>query len=641
MSNLLNAFSPTADQLLGLLSLAIVLILFSVIGAAATGQRRFSGVDIFVGWGVTVFIFVLFGTFTNISFKVLAFGIFAVAFLSSWFVIVRDRRNGTITANANQLWRIIVLAIPFLLLVTAMRASQWDEFSHWLPNAQFIYHFDAFPQTNLPKNPSALPAYPYGLALVTYLASKLAGHFVENTSAILNILLLFIYAVILTNIITESFKKNKCFTAHWSLLALCMLGVTILSTTFVQKIVLTSYADSTTSVTLAVVAVLSWKILNNLAAPSQAEGNKTESSVLAWQCGLVIALFVYLKQTNLVLLVLLFSGLTVVALRDPAIRIIEFIKLWPKLLLPGLIVYVAWRYHVSQHFPYGEFSLLPYEKWLIGDAFNILGRMASIALKKTPYFLVMLAIAFLAIRSLFLTIGPAERLFILVASVFLGFNFFLWLMYIAAFGVGEGLRAASFWRYNTQLGLLAVTGAAYGLAMLWKQHSSALFDNRQKLLKALTSLPVILVLALPFALHQKLRFDVRPQKDHMRDVGQELANYLPKNSMINIVDLHGNGFTGKVLIYELTAAAIHKQIKVPVDLRVQFGIKTPEQFENLLKKFLSTYMWIHQPLPLIETTLGIKLAPYASHLLKRKNGTWDHIKSWPYKGYKDPHSLPD
>lgn len=52
-------------------------------------------------------------------------------------------------------------------------------------------------------------------------------------------------------------------------------------------------------------------------------------------------------------------------------------------------------------------------------------------------------------------------------------------------------------------------------------------------------------------------------------------------------------------------------------------------------------MWIHQPLPLIETTLGIKLAPYASHLLKRKNGTWDHIKSWPYKGYKDPHSLPD
>jgi hypothetical protein len=636
------SFMPSLEQFIGLLALVVTLVGFAVIGAACTGRWRMAAVDIFAGWGAVILVFVLLGVFTGINFSWLAYGFFAAAGLVAWSVILRDKRHSKLIANADTVWRILVLAIPFLLLVTAMRASQWDEFSHWLPNAQFLFQFDAFPRSDLPKSPSALPAYPYGLPLVTYLTSTLAGQFVENTSAIFNLLLLFFFAATLSQIISDTLEKEKAFSQRWGLLALCMLGVTILSTTFVQKIVLTSYADSTTSVTMAMIAVLLWKLLNRLADQSQAADIKAESRSYAWQAGLVIAAFLFLKQTNLVLLVLMLIGFLVVVIRDPAIRLMDFLKLCLPLLLPGIITYIAWRYHVGQHLSYGEVSLMPFENWLLGDAFTILARMSSIAAKKAPYFILMFTIAVFAVRSIMKTIGPTERLLIPIAVVFLGFNCFLWLMYVAVFGKGEGLRAASFWRYNIQLGLLGVTGATYGLALLWHRYVTPALETRPQLKKFLPGLPVVIVLVLPVVLQHKLRFDLRPQKDHMRMVGQTLAKTLPNGAVLAIVDLRSNGFTGKVMSYELTSVPPqNKKITVPISLHVNYGIKTPAQLNTVISKAPLTHIWVHQSSPIIDTALNVKLAPYASYLLKRNKKTWDVKYSWPYDGYTDPHSLPD
>jgi len=639
---LLNVLTPSFEQLIGLAALFGILAGFSIIGAALTGSRRMASADLFTGWGAVILVFVIAGVFAKINFVILTYSFFASTGLASWYVMRRNKHNGTVVANFVNLWRILILAIPFLLLVTAMRASQWDEFSHWLPNAQFIFQYNAFPNLDLPKSPSALPAYPYGLPLITYLTSQLAGNFVENTSAIFNLLLLFCHAVIISHIITAAIKNKRLITHGWGLLAFCMLGTTILSTTFVQKIVLTSYADSTTSVTLAVIAVLIWKILNNLATKSQTQETITTTRAYALQGGLIIAAFVFLKQPNIVILVLLFAGFVVTVIRDPAIRLFDFLRLWPRLLLPGIIVYLAWRFHVSQHLSYGEISLQPFEFWLFDDAFFILGKMATIAAKKASYFIVMFVIAIVALRGFFKSIGPTERLFIPIAVIFIGFNFFLWLMYVSAFGKGEGLRAASFWRYNIQLGLLGATGAAYGLAILWRRYVTNILIERPKLNKTLISLPIVIVLLLPITLHHKLRFDIRPQKDHMRFVGQELAELLPENSAVAVIDLKGNGFTGKVIYYELASVIqTKKRIKVPVNLAANVGFKQPSQLIEYLEKRPVTYTWVHQSLPLIDTALKVNLAPHASHLLKRTNNQWAVVKSWPYAGYKDPHSLPD
>jgi hypothetical protein len=150
-------------------------------------------------------------------------------------------------------------------------------------------------------------------------------------------------------------------------------------------------------------------------------------------------------------------------------------------------------------------------------------------------------------------------------------------------------------------------------------------------------------LVLPIALQHKLRFDLRPQKDHMRMVGQTLAKTLPRSgAALAVIDLRSNGFTGKVLSYELTSVPMkNKIISVPISLYANYGIKTPAQLNAALRKVPLTHIWVHQSSPIIDTALGVKLAPYASHLLKGNNSGWALVKSWPYDGYQDPHSLPD
>ena len=97
--------------------------------------------------------------------------------------------------------RILVLALPLLALVTAMVASQWDEFTQWLPNARYIWEIDVFPRTGFPDTRSAAPGYPYGLAIVIYMTSLIARSFVENAGAMFNLLLLLCFALIVARLI--------------------------------------------------------------------------------------------------------------------------------------------------------------------------------------------------------------------------------------------------------------------------------------------------------------------------------------------------------------------------------------------------------------------------------------------------------
>jgi len=81
----------------------------------------------------------------------------------------------------------VVLGAPMLLLVSAMMASQWDEFSHWLPSARYLYVTDGFPDGRDPVTGASFPAYPYGWPLATYFASRLSGRFVEIAGALTNV----------------------------------------------------------------------------------------------------------------------------------------------------------------------------------------------------------------------------------------------------------------------------------------------------------------------------------------------------------------------------------------------------------------------------------------------------------------------
>ncbi len=629
-------FTLSAHHMPGLLAVLAVAAMFSGLGAFVGGRRRFAAADVIVGWGVVIGVFKVFGVIGPVPFTWLAYGVWAVAVpcaVASWR---GDRRQAIEPAAVGTLWRVLVLALPLLILVTAMRASQWDEFTNWLPNARYILRFDAFPRGDLPASPSRLPAYPYALPLTTYLASKLAGAFVENAGALFNVLLLLVFAPIFLHVVQQGLQA-AAWRRTWGAAALGILGVTVLSTTFVQQLIFTAYADSSTAVTLATAGVLGWKMLEALAEGRQRPDPGIRG--LAWQFALVAAVLVSLKQANLVLLVLLLGGMALVVLRDAKIRVRDFARLVPVLLLPAAVVYMSWRYHVTRHMPGGELSVAPLERWLFAHVFEILGRMIEAAGRKGAYFGMMAVLSVFAVRGLWRIRGGFDRMAIMVGAVFIGFNLFLWFTYIAVFGEYEGRNIASYWRYNTQLGILGCTAAAFGLAHLWRRHVSPRLAGARGFTRLLSPLGVALVLLLPVAFPHKLRIDVRPQTDHMRLVGQDLGRSLPEGARLAIVDPRGNGFMATGIIYELTSGAgARRGLTVGPRIDLFHPLKTPGALRSRLARGQVSHAWVHQPLAEVQRALDVDLAPRSSHLLRHVDGRWEVVRSWPYDGYDDPHS---
>ncbi len=624
---LINYFMPTADQGMGLLAVIATMAAFSLIGAALSGEGRFRPADAFVGWGAVLAVFILFGVFTGIPFTWLVYGIWAAAAVSAVLVWRRG------PADFGVLWRAVVLALPLFALVAAMKASQWDEFSQWLPAAWYLFRYNGFPGgAAMPLSAAIFPAYPYGLPLVTYLISVLRGSFVENGGALTNFsLLLFLVPAYIT-MVGRGLKSANGWRKTWGAAALGVLGVTVLSTTFVQKLVFTAYADSATAVILAVAGLLLWKILTTLSTAPDSFPARREARVLSWQFALVVTVLLFLKQANLVLLVLVLGAGGIVALRDPQIRFFHFIRLLPIMLAPGVVTYFAWRYHVSLYLSAGEFSLLPFDQWRLSEAFEILARMLLIASKKGAYFIMMGVITVMALRGLIDYRGAFDRLVILTGALFIGYNLFLWAMYVAAFSNYEAVHAASYWRYNTQLGLLGATTAAFGLARFWHW-------RQWKAPRFLSAIAVFLVLAIPVVTSNSLRFDVRPQKDHMRMVGRDLAKILPDGARFAVIDQRGQGLAGKIINFELSSGVNSRP-----GLTVHFNgrmFKSPAALRKALESWKITYLWVHEPVPLVLEALGLDLDPAASYLLVREKSGWRRLRSWPYDGYTDPFAFPD
>jgi len=630
---LIDYFMPTSGQGAGLLAVIATLAAFALIGAALSGEGRLRAADAFVGWGAVAAVFILVGVFTNIPFTWLVYGIWAAAAAAA--VIVWRRGP----ADFSVLWRAAVLALPLFALIAAMKASQWDEFSQWLPNAWYLFRHDGFPGGAMPESPSVFPAYPYGLPLINFIASRTAGGFIENAGAIANFSLLVLLAPAYTYMVGRGIRADDGWRRTWGAAALGVLGVTVFSTSFVQKLVFTAYADTATAAVLAIAGLLLWKILAALSGGLDNQSARRAARVLSWQFALVVTVFLFLKQTNLVLLALLLGAAGVAALRDPGIRFFHFLRLLPLLLAPGVVTYFAWRYHVTLYLSAGEFSLMPFDQWRLSGAFGILARMGLVASKKAPYFIMMAAITAFALRGLIRYRGAFDRLAILTGAVFVGYNLFLWAMYVAAFSDYEAVHAASYWRYNTQLGLLGALTAAFGVALFWRKNVAEAIADKPVLGRALPALGLVLVLAAPVAGADRLRFDLRPQKDHMRMAGREMARLLPGGAKLAVVDQRSNGYSGVLIGYELHSGRnAQPGLSVHMNLR---GFAAADQLKKRLRPSAITHVWVHEPLDFATDAFGLKLAPYASYLLARDRQRWRVVKAWPYAGYTDPYSFPD
>lgn len=479
-----------------------------------------------IGWTVIVATYTIFGTLTQLSFTMIAGGLAVLAIIAGALAI---RRGAQLF---DPMWlRMVALAAPLLILASAMQGSQWDEFSHWLTGQSYLLRVDMFPGDGRPLSSVSYPAYPYGWQLLGYLASRVVGFHVESASGLINILLLLSLGRVVISIAFESVGKDIKTTSlsPWLIAGMAGISVTLLNPTFVQKVILTAYADTATSVSLTLGMILGARAI--IAVENGARRDATRGILLG---GLALGVLVTLKQSTLELFLLGLIGLVAFgAIKD--FRNVPRVLLTVVLIsIPGVILYVVWRLYVSDQLAGEEFSFLPFDQWNFDLIPTILTVMGHVLLKKSAYLLAVLLAIFWGLRS-FKDSSFANRFLLAAALVFVGHISFLFLCYVAVFSGHEARTAASFWRYNQQLGGLAIVTISISVAWLLMWMSS-----RTRIHRA-AWLPALLLLIAPMIFAHKLRFDTEPNYAHYRLVGVDLLDHISVGSRVSILDPIGTG----------------------------------------------------------------------------------------------------
>lgn len=482
------------------------------------------------GMGLITVLFTVFGTLVYVDFRLLSGLVGGLVVLAGYVSFRRGRLRPQLYLLLIAVITVSVLAI----IVSGRTASEWDEFSHWLHAVRYLFENNRFP-----GSPEAAPifsccaAYPYGWPLLTYFPSMVFG-FAESIPAVLNVLILGLFGCLLAQLAQPQERHPSI-----ALVAVGVLGSTLLAPTFVSKLVFSTYADSITGVLVAVAAFLAYRINQAL------EENDTTASQLFLALALVGAALISTKPGNLVLLACVLGSGGVLLLRNGSWRNLRWHAL-SAVFIPA-IVYVLWRMFVGEYLSGQEMAIQGVEDWHVSLVPDILWAMLVVAAHKSGYFLIMAVISVLAIRGLIKMRTRIDRLSVIVGLLFLGYNAFLLFTYVAVFGEYDALRVASFWRYNTHLGLSGSLVLFMVMGHLWERFIA---HRRWSANRILLLLPCALLVIAPFAFLKSVRFDIDPMKTFIRETTRELPSHLPADASVGLYDPEGTGVSAVMGLYE-------------------------------------------------------------------------------------------
>ncbi len=78
MATIVQYFTPSLFQLLGLVSLLLVSLMMLVFGALVGGQRRLAEADLIIGWAVLSSVFVIVGVAVALPLGIVGYTLIAV-----------------------------------------------------------------------------------------------------------------------------------------------------------------------------------------------------------------------------------------------------------------------------------------------------------------------------------------------------------------------------------------------------------------------------------------------------------------------------------------------------------------------------------------------------------------------------------
>jgi hypothetical protein len=507
---------------LGGLAASAVLILF---GGLATAGRATIEIRLLIGWGAACAMLTLWGIAVPLSLAWPAWTLVAAALASLASPRLRPGAD-----DLAALGRLLVLALPLMLLIVSVRPSLPDTFLNLLPNAAYLVDHGVLPDNDKVATISIFPALPYNQQLEVYLASLFSGELPAAGLVHFNVFAQLAFAMVLARLIASG---EPARSPGWQELAAGLALTTLANPGFMPKVALASMGEPTTEVTLAVAAWLGLDGLGRLA-----EGRPAGRG-FALMAGVLLA-FINIRQSNIALFGCLAGGLALIALAD---RKVPTLRAWGCLasaMLPAALLYAAWRLYVLGHFQESELKLLPVGAWLSDSIPEILASMGSIILHRSLLFVCLIAAGPLAywLWRRERRWSEGSRALALVLLMFLAFNVFLVFVYVAHFGDADGREAHSYFRYNSHLSLLMMLALTLAGRELVRARRVALWPPATLWMPRLL---VALTLLAPVAFLKKVRFDLSMPQPVLWDLSKTFAQRLKDGERVAVVAPGDNG----------------------------------------------------------------------------------------------------
>jgi hypothetical protein len=440
------------------LACALFPILVCVAAGSTIGHRaRGPGADMLVGFGLLTGVLAILATTTRLPLTWLMGGLAGASAIA--LMVRRPVPGGRST------WIAVALLSPVLVKAAGQEPVGWDDFWNWLPSAAYDYYRNSLPWPDLPPSLSIFPGYPQGMPLMIAAASFIAGRFLESAGGVMNVLLLAGSSALLADALaTARIRQGRLQKTEPPavLVAIAVLITTLLNPGLDGAVLLSSYADCGTMVAVGALGLLGTEILARLSSqqPANVEG-------LAWRFGLVGAMLVNLKQANPVLFVLITAGLVLVVLRDPAIPRRPAALQLPRMLGPAILLFAVWRWYVTHYLSDAEQIFRPFATWNFAALRSTLTSIGFYIADAPLFHALMWSITAAGLFCLFRPsrkAGEAQPLAIIGATVWLGYNAFLLLVYLGAMSVSDAYGAADYWRYTPHVALLGLYTPVMALA---------------------------------------------------------------------------------------------------------------------------------------------------------------------------------
>jgi len=424
---------------------------------------------------------------------------------------------------------LLVLVAPMGLLVAATPATAFDEFAQWLPNTRYLVEHARYWLWPDWVGLSSKPGYPNGSVTIALLASQFAGPSVEAPFKIFGVILLGAFGAVLAHLVAGSGGAS-----HRRTLMLLGAGCLVAFTEplFDPRVGLTALTDMPSGVVLAVAGLVA-----SLGIGAARRGRRAvAASWFAWG-GLLSLTLVMLRTTNLVLVAAI--GLACIVLLSAArIRPSRAMALWAALLIgPCLVGLLVWHAYLSVAGIGPDIAPRDLTAWdwtapvtvaraflldrLLGQPLLGVGALGCVAVT-----LLGGVILWQRLDDPGTEDRPSPRLLLgLTAIVGLLFILFLAWSYMAVFSAEEVARAASLWRYLTELGPLILLAAGSAALSLLPQGPTAPW--RRRVLASAGIGACILTLLLPVVGRRYYGLDCRyPDVVAARDVAGALRTAL-------------------------------------------------------------------------------------------------------------------